>query len=158
MAVRRIHRDRNVNPDDQRLLHQENMARYEAENRSLGSLVSELATEVSTLFRKEVELVKLEASQKASSARNGAISLAVGGMLAFAGFIVLLMAAAYGLGTLMHMGWAALIVGAVALVLGGIVAMIGASKLKPQNLAPARSSESLREDMEFAKEKARGTR
>src|SRR5690606_13310967 len=100
MAVRRIHRDRNVNPDDQRLLHQENMARYEAENRSLGSLVSELATEVSTLFRKEVELVKLEASQKASSARNGAISLAVGGMLAFAGFIVLLMAAAYGLGTL----------------------------------------------------------
>ncbi|RFA30690.1 hypothetical protein CAI21_04015 [Alkalilimnicola ehrlichii] len=139
-----------------RQIHDEERTRREAEQRSVGSLVSELGSELSTLVRKEVELVKAEGSQKLSQARNGAMATGIGALVAFAGLLVLLQAAAFGLAEVMHLGWAALIVGGAALIIGGAVAMIGMSRLKPENLKPAHSAESLREDAELAKEKANG--
>lgn len=156
MAVRKLHLDHDVHPDDRRILHEQNMARYEAEQRSLGSLVTELTEEVTTLFRQEVELVKTEASAKARSAKNGGIAVAIGATIAFAGILVLLMAAAYGLAAVMDPGWASLIVGGAALIIGAIIAMVGARRLRPAQLSPERSPASVRADMNLAREKARG--
>lgn len=139
-----------------RILHEENTARQEAEQRSLGSLVSELGTEMSTLFRDEVELIKTEGTQKLTQAKSGITAIAIGSVLALAGLIVLLFAAVYGLAEFMHIGWAALIVAVVTLVIGGLVAMSGMKRLKPDNLMPERSMESLRENSDFAKEKSHG--
>ncbi len=141
-----------------RRIHEQEQTRQEADQRTLRSLLSELVDEVTTLLRKEVALVKAETTQKASQAKGGAVALAVGAAMGLAGLIVLLQAAMYGLAEFMHIGWAALIVGLGVLLIAGVVAMIGMNRLKPENLAPKRSQESMREDAEFAKEKADGTR
>lgn len=144
--------------EGERILHEENTARREAEQRSLGSLVSELTNEVSTLFRDEVDLVKTEGSQKLAKAKTGILAIAIGSILALAGLVVLLFAAVYGLAEVMHIGWAALIVAVVTLVIAGIAAMSGMSSLKPENLTPERSMNSLREDADIAKEKTHGSK
>jgi xanthine/uracil permease len=115
-------------------------------------LLSELAQETTTLVRKEVELAKAEMSEKVSQATTGAVSLAAGGMVAFAGLIFLLLAVTYYLATLMEPWLAALIVGGVVTVIGIILVSMGKSKLSARNLQPDRTIASLQDDKRWAKE------
>lgn len=48
------------------------------EDRSLATLFSDLTQETTALLRKEVELAKVEISEKVSQAQSGAVSLATG--------------------------------------------------------------------------------
>ena len=50
------------------------------ENRPLADLLGGLATDISMLFRKEVQLAKVEASEKVSQALAGVASIAIGGV------------------------------------------------------------------------------
>jgi len=52
------------------------------ESRSLPDLIGGLASDISSLFRKEIELAKAEASEKVSSAVGGVVFIAAGGVLA----------------------------------------------------------------------------
>src|SRR5437870_2420011 len=63
------------------------------EGRSLIALFSDLWRETSTLVHEEAELAKAELSEKVSQVGTGAVELAVGALVAFAGFIVVLFAA-----------------------------------------------------------------
>lgn len=120
------------------------------EEPSLKSLFSELTTELSTLFRQEVALAKAETRQSLQVAKAGATAIAIGAVLGFAGLIVLLFAAVYGLSALMHPGWAALIVAVVTLAVAGGAAASGAKKLKQSTMYPKRSAESIKRDAEVA--------
>lgn len=122
------------------------------DERSLASLFKELTGEMSVLVRKEVELAKVETTEKATQAGAGLASLAVGGAVAFAGFLVLLAALVLGLGQVMALWLAALIVGVVVLGIGFMLLQKGRDNLKAQNLTPRRTVESLRRDKQFAKE------
>jgi hypothetical protein len=117
---------------------------------SLKSLFSDLATELSTLFRQEVALAKAETTASLQTAKAGAMAIAIGGVLGFAGLIVLLFAAVYGLSALMHPGWAALIVAVVTLGAAGAAVASGMKKLKERSMFPKRSAESLKRDAEVA--------
>lgn len=122
---------------------------------SVGTLLRELSDESTTLVRKEVELAKAEISQKVSQVGTGLTSLAIGGFIAFAGFLVLLDAAVVALAEAFpaSQDWLApLIVGAVVAIIGWMVLAKGRSNLKTANLTPHRTAESLRRDKEFAKE------
>jgi formate hydrogenlyase subunit 3/multisubunit Na+/H+ antiporter MnhD subunit len=128
------------------------------QNRSLFALFSDLWRETSTLVHKEAELAKAEMSEKVSQVSTGMAELAVGGLIIFAGFIVLLIALSNGL---MHLlpeeqaDWLApLIVGAVVMVFGFIAVMRGRSNMRPESLAPERTMESLRRDAQMMKEHA----
>ena len=80
----------------------ETTSRTEApERRSLIGLFSDLWRETSALFRAEAELAKAELSEKVSQATAGVTSLAIGGLVAFAGLLVLLDAAVYGVTALL---------------------------------------------------------
>lgn len=128
----------------------------EHEQRTLRSLFTELADEITTLFRQEIALVRAETSEKVSQARSGVVWLAAGGVIAFASLIILLMAAVYGLSEVLHPAWSALIVGGVALLIGLIAMGSGRSHLKAGNMMPRRSAESIRRDAEVATRRSHG--
>jgi len=121
-------------------------------DRPLTGLLTELAQETTTLVRKEVELAKAEVSEKVTQATSGAVSLAAGGMVAFAGVLFLLLALTFFLATMMDPWLAALIVGGVVTVIGIILVSMGKSKLSARNLQPNRTIATLQDDKRWAKE------
>ncbi|HEX5515608.1 MAG TPA: phage holin family protein [Gammaproteobacteria bacterium] len=131
-------------------INREARERELGEYRTLRSLFGELANEFTTLFRQEVALARAETSESISQARSGIVWLAAGGVIAFASLIILLMAAVYGLSEVMHPGWAALIVGGVALVIGLIAMASGRSHLRARSMMPRRTVESIRRDKDLA--------
>ena len=123
--------------------------------RSLMALFSDLLRETSTLVHNEAELAKAEISDKVSQVGHGLTELAVGGLIVFAGFIITLIAIANGLAHILPpevADWLApLIVGLVVMVLGYLALMRGRRNVKPENLAPERTMESMRRDAQMLK-------
>jgi hypothetical protein len=123
------------------------------DERSLGDLFSDLSRETTTLVRQEVQLAKAELTQSATEAARGIGMLLAGGAVAYAGLLFLLLAIVYGL---IEAGWdawlAALIVGLVVMALGAILVLRARESLKPANLAPQKTVETLKEDAAWAKE------
>jgi hypothetical protein len=92
---------------------------------SVGELFSEVAEDLSTLLRQEVELAKAELRQSATRAGKGAGLLAGAGV---SGHMVLLfasIAAWWGIGDATGHGWSALIVAAIWLVIAAILGLMG---------------------------------
>jgi hypothetical protein len=131
----------------------------EAGGKPLMSLFSDLFRETSTLVHNEAELAKAELSEKVSQVGTGAAEIAVAGGIFFAGFLVLLFAAVGAIGMWIgteNAAWAApLIVGVVVMIIGYILLKRGQSQMKPANLAPQRTMQSLRDDANFAREHVR---
>ena len=119
--------------------------------KSLSGLLSDLASETTTLVRKEIELAKAEMSQKVGEAVTGVVALAGGALVAFAGLIYLLLAAVYGLTRVIPDWAAALAVGGGVLIVGLIMVLLGKSKLSAANLQPKRTLDTLQEDKRWAK-------
>jgi hypothetical protein len=123
------------------------------DERSLGDLFSDLSRETSTLVRQEVQLAKAELTQSATEAARGIGMLVAGGAVAYAGLLFLLLALVFGL---IEAGWdawlSALAVGLVVVVIGAVLVLRARESLKPANLAPRRTVETLKEDQAWAKE------
>lgn len=115
---------------------------------SVGSLLKDLAQEVPALLRGEVELAKAEARMSLQSAQQAAAASAVAGAIATGGFIVLLLAAVYGLAAAAEMDlWlSALIVGTLALGIGMMMLQAAKKRLAEQSLVPRHTLDSLRRD------------
>jgi drug/metabolite transporter (DMT)-like permease len=78
--------------------------------------------------------------------------LAIGGAVAYAGFLVLLATVVIILGQLGLPWWlAALIVGLVVAGIGYFLVQKGLSELRSRNLAPQQTIDSVKEDVEWAK-------
>jgi len=131
------------------------------QERSLGDLLRELSTETSDLLRKEVELAKTEFSEKAARIGKDVGAIALGGAMAFAGGLALLLAAIYGLtallDTFLPLGvavWLApLIVGAILVFMGYGRITTAISDLKNTGLAPRQTTQSLQENKQWLKAK-----
>jgi xanthine/uracil permease len=123
------------------------------DERSLGDLFSDLSRETTTLVRQEVQLAKAELTQSATEAARGIGMLAAGGAVAYAGLLFLLLAIVFGL---IEAGWdawlSALIVGLVVVAIGAVLVLRARESLKPANLAPRKTVETLKEDAQWAKE------
>ena len=123
------------------------------DERSLADLFSELARESSTLIRQEVQLAKAELTQSATEAGRAIAFLVVGGAVAYAGVLFLLLAIVF---VLIEAGidpWlAAGLVGLVVVVIGAVLVMRARASLSAENLAPRRTVTTLKEDTEWAKE------
>ena len=123
------------------------------DERSLGDLFSDLSRETTTLVRQEVQLAKTELTQSASEAARGIGMLVAGGAVAYAGMLFLLLAIVFGL---IEAGWdawlSALVVGLVVVAIGAVLVLRARESLKPANLAPQKTVETLKEDAEWAKE------
>ena len=132
------------------------------ESRPIGDLLSGLVTDISSLFRKEVQLAKTEASEKVSETMTAAGSIAVGGILALGALGVFLTAlVALLAGLLVAQGVAPLWANALAaIVVTGVIGLIawtfiskGRNALKASNLNMNRTASSLSRDADIVKER-----
>lgn len=129
---------------------------YERENfagtRSVPDLFGKLIHDISDLFRKESELIRAEISDKISQLGDGIGLIAAGGVCLLVALVVLTGALVAALGALIGAGWAALVVGIVLAIAGGMFVRQGTSNLAPKNLTPDRSTAQLRRDARVIKE------
>jgi putative superfamily III holin-X len=129
---------------------------YAQDQRSLGDLFGELTQEISRLFRQEIALAKLELSQNVSRVGSDAALVAAGGVILHAGLLALIFTLVLVLDLALHMLWlSALIVTLVVLVAGFVLLQTGLKRLKQEDLTPRQTLETLRGDVEWAKEQTR---
>ena len=137
-------------------LRRDNVERFpERRERSVATLLSDLARDFSLLIRQEVALAKAEASEKVGQLGMGIGMMAAGGFVAFAGLIVLMFAGVYALSLVLEPWQAALIVGGVVTLLGIVLVFVGKSKLSADKLTPQRTIQSIKDDARWAKEQVR---
>lgn len=132
------------------------------ESRPLAELLGGLATDISTLFRKEVQLAKVEASEKVSETMAGVSSIAIGGVLAlgalgvFLSAIVSLLSAfflAQGMNPTLANAISAFIVTAIVGITAWVIISGGLNALKSSNLNMNRTTASLSRDADIVKER-----
>ncbi len=118
---------------------------------SIGDLVSQAVKDVSTLFKYQVDLAKVELRD---DAQRVGLSAALGGTIMFFGFLILVMlsfAYAYALITAGIWSWAAfLIVAGTWAVLAAICALVIRARLKGLT-GLRRTRESVQEDLAMLK-------
>jgi predicted phage tail protein len=95
----------------------------------VATLVSRLVDEARSLAGAEVELVKARVGAKTSAYKSAAVFFAIAGVLALGAFIALLVGLILSLSTLIGPGYATLAVVGVTLVMAGVLALIGKSRL-----------------------------
>jgi hypothetical protein len=131
------------------------------EDRSLGDLFAELATETSQLVRQEVALAQTEITNKATRVGKQVGYLVVGGAIGYAALLVVLAAVTMGLGRIIASltGWteltsaalAALIVAVIVGIVAYSLVMSALAKLRETSLAPNQTIESVKEDAQWLK-------
>ena len=122
---------------------------------SIPDLIRNLATDLSDLLGKEIALAKAEIRENVSEVQTAIGAAATGGAIALAGLVILLMSAVYGLSNVVEPWLAALIVGAVALIIGYIMVKGAKSKMSANSLAPERTIEAAKKDTETLKRATR---
>lgn len=125
------------------------------EDRSLGELFGDLTREMSTLVRQEVNLAATEIGDKATKVGKDVRYLAIGGAVAYAGFLALLAAAIIGLADYMPWWSSALIVGGVVAGIGYFLIQRGIGELKQIDLTPRQTIGTLKEDVQWAKQQVK---
>jgi hypothetical protein len=125
------------------------------DDRSLKDLLSDLSGIISTLFRKEIQLVRAETSEKITQSMVAVGAIAGGAILALAALIVLLQALVIAIAELgVPPALSALIVGLAVAAIAYFMIHKGTNDLKASSLAPDRTMDSLRRDAQLVKEQA----
>ncbi len=123
------------------------------DERSLGELFSELATETSTLVKQEVALAQTELTLKATKVGKNVGYLVVGGAVAYAALLAFIAALIIGLGNLLGNYWlSALIVGIIVGVAAVVMVMSALSALKNTGITPTQTVETIKEDAQWLKD------
>ena len=125
------------------------------EDRSLGDLFAELLQETSTLVRQEVALARTEMTQAASQAGKYIGFLAIGGAIAYGGFLAIMAAVILLVAAVLPWWLSALLVGLVVAGIGYFLIRKGLDALKQADLAPRQTIETLKEDAAWAKQQMR---
>jgi Putative Actinobacterial Holin-X, holin superfamily III len=118
---------------------------------SVGELIGNISDDLSRLFRQEVELAKAELKQEATKAGKAAGMLGGAGFAGYLAVVLLSFALVFGLGNVMDLGWAALIVAVIWGVIGAVLYANGRKKLKTVDPVPHRTVDTIKEDAQWMK-------
>jgi uncharacterized membrane protein YqjE len=128
----------------------------ELRDHSNGELLKRLSAETTTLVRQEIELMKAELAEKAKPAGIGAGMFGGAGLFGLGAFLALTAFFIALLDGAMPIWLAALIVAVVYAVIAGVLALTGKQKVKEATpVAPEQTIESVKEDVQWAKTRAR---
>jgi hypothetical protein len=124
------------------------------EDRSIGELFGQLSQDMTLLFRQELQLARVEMSEKISQVTSNLVSVVAGGFVVYVGALAMVAALILGLHEVAEVSpWvSALIVGAIFAVAGYVMLNRGLKELKRVDLAPRRTVETLKDDVQWAKE------
>jgi hypothetical protein len=123
----------------------------------VGALVSEVAHDLSTLVRQELELAKAETRQEVVKAGKAGGAFGGAGVAAWIGLVFLSAALMFGLGAVMPLGWAALIVGVLWVIVAAALALYGRGRMRQVSPVPDRTTETIKEDVRWGSESERPT-
>jgi uncharacterized membrane protein YqjE len=128
-------------------------------DRGTGELLKELSDHTTTLVRKEIELAKAELGEKGKKAGQGAGMFGGAGLFGLFAFAALTTAIIAALDSAMELWLAALIVAVVYGAVAGVLALQGRNKVQEAGPpVPEQATESVKEDVEWAKTQARSGR
>ena len=135
------------------------MARQDAANQPVGELVKQLSEQATRLARQEVELARVELSAKGRRAGLGAGMFGGAGIVALFGLGALTAGVILVLSTVLEAWLSAFIVAGGYALLAGILALIGRARVREATPpVPEQAGESVKEDVEWAKTRARAGR
>jgi len=129
---------------------------------SIPGLLRELRDESTTLLRQEVALAKTEMKENVARMGTHAASLAVGGLMAYAGVIVLLIGIGHLLGSLLVRAgldadiaqWLApSIVGLIVAIIGWVMVTKAKNAIANDDLTPQQTIDSLQDNKQWAQNK-----
>jgi hypothetical protein len=118
---------------------------------SLGEIISDISEGLSRLFRQEVELAKVEIKAEAAKAGKAAGMFGGAGLAGLLTAIMLSLALMYGLGNVMNLGWAALIVAVLWGAAAAILFATGRARARTVSPVPQKTMETLKEDAKWLK-------
>ena len=122
------------------------------DNRPLGDLFGDLASDMSNLVRQEIALAKLEVTQKAKYVGRNVGYLVVGGAVAYAGMLAVIAAIIMFLDNYMPAWGAALLVGVVVALIAWLMIGKAIAALQQADLTPHETVETLKEDATWMKQ------
>jgi uncharacterized membrane protein YqjE len=122
----------------------------QVDDRSLGEIVSDIAEDLSTLVRQELDLAKTEVKQEATRAGKGAGMLAGAGVAGNLGLVFLSLCLMFLLDNLMPLEVAALITAAMWLVVGAVLGANGKKTLNRTDFTLPQTQRSIKEDAQWA--------
>ena len=122
------------------------------EDASLGQLTGDLSQQVSRLVRDEIRLAQVEMKDKGKRFGTGAGLMGAGGVIALFGFGCVVAAAVLALDLVWPTWLAAVVVGAVLLIVAAVVAAKGRSQMRRgAPPMPSEAMKSTKEDIEVLK-------
>lgn len=125
------------------------------EPETLADLLGRLASDLTLLFRKEIELAKVELREEAGRAGKAAGMLVAGGIAGFVTVLLLAFALAWGLAEVIPAGFAFLV---VALIFGAVAAVClaqGRTRMQQVKPVPEQTVATVKEDVQWAKTQMR---
>jgi uncharacterized membrane protein YqjE len=128
-------------------------------DRPTGELLRELSQQTTDLVRQEIELAKAELGEKGKRAGVGAGMFGGAGLFGIGAFAALTACIIAALDLAMPLWLAALIVTAVYAAIAGVLALQGKEKIKQAGPpVPEQTAESVKEDVQWAKTRAKSGR
>jgi len=122
------------------------------DNRPLGDLFGDLASEMSNLVRQEVALAKVEVGQTAKHVGKNGGYLVVGGAVAYAAMLAIIAAIILLLAKVLPDWGATLLVGVVVAGVGWLLIGKALLALQKTEVAPRQTVETLKEDAAWMKQ------
>ena len=123
-----------------------------APTHSIGEIASGLAGDVQDLVRGELALARAELDSKLHTMLIALISVVGGALVAFAGLVVFLQGGAAVLALWIPLWAALLIVGAIIVIIGAVVARGALAKLSLKTLTPDQTLTNVQKDAHMLKD------
>lgn len=120
--------------------------------KSIGELFSGVSAQMSTLVRGEIKLAQANLTEKVGKMGKGGGMLAAAGVFGLYMFSMLLFAAAFGLGNVVPLWAAFLIVAGGLLLIAAVLALVGMKALKKSGAIKIDPVGGLKKDIAAAKE------
>jgi Putative Actinobacterial Holin-X, holin superfamily III len=122
------------------------------DNKPLGDLFADLASEMSNLVRQEIALAKVEVGQKAKHIGRNVGYLVVGGAVAYAAMLAVIAAIIMLLARVMPEWGATLLVGVLVAGIAWLLIGKALAALQQTDITPRETVETLKEDATWMKQ------
>jgi uncharacterized membrane protein YqjE len=123
-----------------------------AGDRSFSEVLQDIIHNVQEIVRSEVRLAKTEILEEAAKAKSSTLLLSAGAVTAIFAIFFLLLMIVYALALVVPRWTAALIVGAALAVVANVMLTVGVRRFKQIHPNPERTVETLKENVEWAKQ------
>ncbi len=126
------------------------------DDRSLTTLVADLAAQGGTLVRTEAKLLRAELTEKLGKVGTSAVEILGGAICLLAALMVLLQALVIALANLgLGGGWASLLVGVAVAALGLVLIRAGRASLELEEIQPEKTMNQVQQDARVLREQVK---